>query len=46
VLQGDRAGRGVRVDLSRLRPGRYQMQLSAKGREGAGATAVRELVVR
>lgn len=39
------AARGVRLDLSRLRSGRYRVSLTARGRNGS-ATASREIVVR
>jgi hypothetical protein len=46
TLENGRASRGVRVDLSRLRAGRYRMELNATVRDGSTATAVREIVVR
>ncbi|MEP6495087.1 MAG: hypothetical protein ABJF01_20540 [bacterium] len=42
----DIAGRGVRVDLSRLRPGRYRMQLAVEADGEPMVTAVREIDVR
>jgi hypothetical protein len=42
----DIAGRGVRVDLSRLRAGRYRIELSATTDGGANATTHREIEVR
>jgi hypothetical protein len=39
------AARGVRVDLTRLRPGRYLMRLLASPRDGREAVATREIVV-
>ena len=44
--RGDIAGRGVRVDLSRLRTGRYRVELSAATDGGGSATAHREVEVR
>jgi hypothetical protein len=38
-------GRGVKVDLSRLRGGKYRLTLTATTRDGA-ATASREIEVR
>ena len=38
-------GRGVRVDLSRLRSGKYRLTLTATAREGS-ATSFREIEVR
>ncbi|HET8830597.1 MAG TPA: hypothetical protein VFN86_00890, partial [Casimicrobiaceae bacterium] len=40
------AGRGVRVDLSRLRAGRYRMQLTASVSGEAPVTALRDVDVR
>jgi hypothetical protein len=40
------AGRGVRVDLSRLRSGKYRLELRATTEDGATATAIREIEVR
>lgn len=40
------AGRGVRVDLSRLRGGRYQVTLDATATTGERASTGREIVVR
>lgn len=40
------AGRGVRVDLSRLRSGRYRIQLSASASGESPVTAQREIEVR
>jgi hypothetical protein len=39
-------GRGIRVDLSRLRPGRYRMQLAASVSGEPPATVLREVEVR
>jgi hypothetical protein len=44
--RGDIAGRGVRVDLSRLRAGRYRVELSAATDGGGSATTFREIEVR
>jgi hypothetical protein len=40
------AGRGVRLDLSRLRAGVYHMQLTVTPRAGRAVTAVRTIAVR
>jgi hypothetical protein len=40
------AGRGVRVDLSRLRGGRYQITLDAMATTGEHASTGKEIVVR
>ena len=40
------AGRGVRVDLSRLRSGRYRMQLAIAADDGASVVASRDVTVR
>ena len=40
------AGRGVRVDLSRLRGGRYVVTLDVSARDGALASSAKEIVVR
>ena len=40
------AGRGVRVDVSRLRAGRYRMQLTVNAAGDASAVATREIDVR
>ena len=40
-----RAARGLRLDLSRLRAGRYRVSLTARARDGT-ATTVREIEVR
>ena len=40
------AGRGVRVDVSRLRTGRYRMQLAVKASGESSAVATREIEVR
>ena len=40
------AGRGVRVDLSRLRPGRYRMELAITPNDGASVVASRDVTVR
>lgn len=40
------AGRGVRVDLSRLRAGRYRMQLSIAADDGASVVSSRDVSVR
>ena len=40
------AGRGVRVDLSRLRPGRYRLQLAVEASGDPTVTSVREIDVR
>ncbi|MGH7618388.1 MAG: hypothetical protein ACREPM_14285, partial [Gemmatimonadaceae bacterium] len=40
------AGRGVRVDLSRLRGGRYVVTLDVEARDGARASATKEVEVR
>ena len=42
----DIAGRGVRVDVSRLRAGRYRMQLTVNAAGDASAVATREIDVR
>jgi len=42
----DIAGRGVRVDLSRLRAGRYRMQLAVEAEGEPMVTSVREIDVR
>jgi hypothetical protein len=39
-------GRGVRIDLSRLRAGKYRLELKVKTDDGASATAMREIEVR
>jgi hypothetical protein len=44
--RGDIAGRGVRVDLSRLRTGHYRVELSAATDGGGSATTHREVEVR
>jgi hypothetical protein len=44
--RGDIAGRGVRLDLSRLRSGRYRIELSATTRGGGTATTQRTVEVR
>ena len=44
--RGGIAGRGVRVDLSRLRPGRYRMQLSVSVVGEPDAVTTREIDVR
>ncbi len=48
VAQPDQhiAGRGVRVDLSRLRGGRYVITLDVSARDGALASSAKEIVVR
>jgi hypothetical protein len=38
--------RGVRLDLSRLRPGRYRIELSATTADGVTAQTVRRIEVR
>jgi hypothetical protein len=43
---GDEAGRGVRVDVSRLRSGRYRVQLAASVRGETPVLAQREVEVR
>ncbi|HSQ30127.1 MAG TPA: hypothetical protein VLN49_09770, partial [Gemmatimonadaceae bacterium] len=40
-----RAARGLRLDLSRLRAGRYRVSLTARARDGT-ATTIREIEVR
>jgi len=40
------AGRGVRVDLSRLRGGRYRMRLTASVNGAAPVTTEREVEIR
>jgi hypothetical protein len=40
------AGRGIRVDLSRLHPGRYRMQLSIATDDGASVVTSRDVTVR
>jgi hypothetical protein len=44
--RNDIAGRGVRVDLSRLRAGRYRVELAATTDGGSTATTRREVEVR
>lgn len=44
--RGDIVGRGVRVDLSRLRAGRYRIELSAAIDGGATTASHREIEVR
>jgi hypothetical protein len=44
--RGDVVGRGVRVDLSRLKPGRYRIELSASTDDGTSAATHREIEVR
>jgi hypothetical protein len=44
--QGGVAGRGVRLDLSRLRGGRYTMRLTIAADGEAPTTVVREIEVR
>ena len=39
-------GRGVRIDLSRLRSGKYRMTVRVTTEDGAAATATREIEVR
>ncbi|MEO6877454.1 MAG: hypothetical protein ABI205_03165, partial [Gemmatimonadaceae bacterium] len=44
-LSGGIAARGVRVDLSRLRPGQYRIELSVTSPMGRTAVAMREVRV-
>jgi hypothetical protein len=46
LQQNGIAGRGVRVDLSRLRSGRYRMQLSIAAGDGASVVASRDVTVK